>query len=83
MVGRDRRIGGVGDALGEARRKVATLRLAHLLLAPVEDQRLLAQVGGGGQRPYDRFPGEFGIAGDLGVKRPREAGLRHRGAADD
>ena len=55
--------------------------VAEQVLAPIEDQGLLAEVGGGGERPNDRFAAEFGVAGDLEVERPGEAALRHGGAA--
>ncbi len=34
-------------------------RFGQQILAPVVDERLLAEVGGGGERPFDGLPAEF------------------------
>ena len=67
--------------LTQARREIAALAFGQQILAPVVDERLLAEVGGGGERPFDGFPAEFLVAGDLEVEGPGEAALRHGGAA--
>ena len=79
---RDCRLGGVGDAFDEARGEFAALVFGQQVLAPIVDERLLAEVGGGGERRFDGFPAEFLVAGDLEVESPGEGALRHGGAAD-
>ena len=76
-------VGGVGDAFGQAGAEIAALRVGEQILAPIEDQRLLPQVGRGSERPGDGLLAEFGVAGDLVVERPGETGLRHGGVAGD
>src|ERR1051326_5868320 len=82
--GRDAVIGGgLGDGLGEPGGKVLALRIAHDVLEPVEDQRLLAEVERAGAGERDGFAGQGVVAGDHGIEAPGKAALGPGGAAGD
>ena len=53
------------------------LRLRQNVLAPVEDQRQLAEIGARAQRPCDCLPAGFRVAGYFVVQSLGEARLRH------
>ena len=57
------------------------MRLAEHILAPIEDQRQLAEIGGRSQRPGDGLPSGVGAAGHLIIERLGKAGFGHGGLA--
>ena len=66
-----------GNSPLQAGGQIAPLRLRHQVLAPVEYQRLLAQIRTGAQSPRDGTPPGFRVPGDPVVERLGKAALRH------
>src|SRR5207302_5088535 len=73
--------GWLGDSFLKTRGEVTVLSVAQQVLAPVEDERLLAQVGAPGEGELDRLSTVVGIPRHAVVERPGEGALGQRRVA--